>query len=94
MKKIRKPKHISKADWEAVDSRKWTAKDFRGARPLREVFPDLAAWSEKRRRAKKGEPVKQAVSIRLSPDVIAHFKSFGRGWQTRIDEALRSFIRH
>ncbi len=36
---------------------------------------------------------KQAVSIRLSPDVLAHFRAGGRGWQSRIDEALRDWIR-
>jgi uncharacterized protein (DUF4415 family) len=29
------------------------------------------------------------VSLRLDPDVIAHFRRGGRGWQSRINEALR-----
>lgn len=37
---------------------------------------------------------KQAVSIRLSPDVLAHFRAGGPGWQSRIDEALRHWIRN
>ena len=32
---------------------------------------------------------KQAVSLRLDPDVIAYFKAGGPGWQTRINEHLR-----
>ena len=36
---------------------------------------------------------KVSTTIRLSPDVIHHFKMGGRGWQTRIDEALREWIR-
>ena len=36
---------------------------------------------------------KVSTTIRLSPDVIHHFKTAGRGWQTRIDEALREWIR-
>jgi len=32
---------------------------------------------------------KQSVHLRLSPDVLAHFRRTGRGWQTRIDEVLR-----
>jgi hypothetical protein len=31
-------------------------------------------------------------NIRLSYEVIQHFKSSGVGWQTRIDAALREFI--
>ena len=32
---------------------------------------------------------KKQVSILLDPDVIAHFKKQGRGWQTRVNAALR-----
>ncbi len=35
---------------------------------------------------------KQPVSIRLSPDVLAYFKSTGKGWQTRIDAVLRDYV--
>ena len=39
-------------------------------------------------RPKKAEP-KQAVSLRLDPDVVAHFRAGGAGWQSRINAALR-----
>jgi uncharacterized protein (DUF4415 family) len=48
------------------------------------------------RRGKRGPqkaPTKKLVSLRLSPEVIDHFKSTGRGWQTRIDSTLRQAIR-
>jgi len=32
---------------------------------------------------------KNAVSLRLDPDVIAHFRRGGSGWQSRINAALR-----
>lgn len=32
---------------------------------------------------------KEAVTIRLDRDVVAHFKASGDGWQTRINDALR-----
>ena len=35
---------------------------------------------------------KVSTTIRLSRDVIEHFKAGGRGWQTRIDAALREWI--
>ena len=38
-------------------------------------------------------PTKKLVSLRLSPDVIAHFKSTGPGWQSRIDETLRKVVK-
>ena len=38
-------------------------------------------------------PTKQLVSLRLSPEVISHFKATGPGWQTRIDGALLESIK-
>ncbi len=32
---------------------------------------------------------KVAVNLRLDPDVLAHFRATGPGWQTRINAALR-----
>lgn len=45
-----------------------------------------------RHRGPQKAPTKVALSLRLSPDVVRHFKASGRGWQTRIDEALKKLI--
>lgn len=37
----------------------------------------------------KSPAPKKSVHLRLSPDVLAHFRRTGPGWQTRIDEVLR-----
>lgn len=37
----------------------------------------------------KSAASKRSVHLRLSPDVLDHFRATGPGWQTRIDEALR-----
>ena len=66
----------------------------------REDAPDLSGsgWPEKFAKAlvRRGRPPvarpKISTTIRLSQDVIDHFKAGGRGWQTRIDEALRDWI--
>jgi uncharacterized protein (DUF4415 family) len=39
-------------------------------------------------RPKKAE-AKEAVNIRLDPDILAHFRATGPGWQSRINDALR-----
>ena len=69
-----------------------TAGELSTLRPLREVLPELAEWSRQRKRARAGEAHKQAVSIRLSPEVVAFYKARGPGWQTRIDETLRAIV--
>lgn len=48
------------------------------------------------RRGKRGPqkaPTKKLVSLRLSPEVIDHFKAGGPGWQTRIDSTLLEAIK-
>lgn len=42
---------------------------------------------------RRGRPLspnpKQPLSVRLDTEVIAHFRRTGRGWQSRINAALR-----
>ena len=92
----------AKPDPTAIDdeapelTREWVAE----ARPAAEVLPALfgteAAAMVARHPGRRG-PQKTAtkvpVSIRLSPEVVAYFKSQGEGWQRRIDEALRSHVK-
>ncbi len=41
----------------------------------------------------KSAAAKEAISIRLSPDVLAGFRARGPGWQTKIDEILRDWLK-
>lgn len=63
--------------------------DEPASRTVAEAFPDFAAAIEKRRGRPPVANPRRQVSIRLDPDVIAHFKAGGKGWQTRINNALR-----
>ena len=48
------------------------------------------------RRCKRGPqktPTKKLVSLRLSAEVVDHFKATGPGWQTRIDATLLRSIK-
>ena len=52
------------------------------------------------RRAARGRPVgsvkadtKQAVTVGYSPDVLAAFRAMGTGWQAKMDDALREWLR-
>ena len=66
----------------------------------RDDAPDLSrgGWPGKFAKApvRRGRPraarPKVSTTIRLSQDVVDHFKAGGRGWQTRIDEALQDWI--
>jgi uncharacterized protein (DUF4415 family) len=45
-----------------------------------------------RKRGPQKSPKKVPISIRLSPDVAEGLRSTGNGWQSRVDEALRSWL--
>ena len=76
------------------DNPEWTAQMFAKARPAEEVLPPevLAAFKRPRGRPAKAAP-KVRVAVRLDPDVVAHFRATGPGWQTRINEALAGLVR-
>jgi uncharacterized protein (DUF4415 family) len=40
----------------------------------------------------KSALTKKAVNIRLSPDVLAYFRSMGKGWQTRLNDILKDYV--
>lgn len=46
----------------------------------------------RRGRPPLGERPKQAVKLRLSPDVLEYFRGTGKGWQTRINETLERHV--
>jgi uncharacterized protein (DUF4415 family) len=74
--------------------RELTAADLRHFKPAAEVLPPemLKVMGVKPRGPQKA-PTKQATTIRLSPDVMAAFKATGAGWQTRVDAALKDWLR-
>lgn len=50
------------------------------------------------KKATRGRPTldedkrKQRVTMFVDPDILAHFKKDGRGWQTRLNDKLREAI--
>lgn len=46
-----------------------------------------------RRGRPKAEVTKTPIKLRLDPDIIEAFKAGGRGWQTRMNDALRDWLK-
>lgn len=44
-------------------------------------------------RGPQKQPTKVAVTVRYSPEVIDYFKATGAGWQTRMNDALREYVK-
>jgi uncharacterized protein (DUF4415 family) len=66
----------------------WTSEKLARAKRLDEL-PEGVQKALKGRGPQKA-PTKKLVSIRLSQDVLAAIRAMGEGWQSRIDDALRS----
>lgn len=56
----------------------------------------LAALPESLQAKLRGRPkaavTKERITIRLSPEVVEHFRASGAGWQTRVDAALKDWL--
>ncbi len=68
----------------------WTPEMFKQAVGL-EGLP--ASLQGKLRGSPKAAVTKERITIRLSPDVLGAFRSTGQGWQTRVDAALRDWLK-
>jgi uncharacterized protein (DUF4415 family) len=42
----------------------------------------------------KAEVTKERITIRLSPEVVETFRATGKGWQSRMDKALKDYVKH
>ena len=79
--------------------RELTHTDFRAMRPASEVLsPKLWELIQEHKktigqRGPQKAPTKIPVTVRYSPEVISYFKNTGRGWQTKMDDALREWIK-
>lgn len=89
MKKQFEPgRGYTESDWDAVNSPALTAEELAEARPFTEAFPELAAAI--RTRGRTG--TKEAVSIRLDAEVVRKLRASGPGWQSRVNEVLRTYV--
>ncbi len=88
-------------DWAKADAHEITPEEYREMPEWTDEQWDRAEFAiggkvirpatgtlTKPGRPKKAD-AKISVHLRLSPEVIKHFRARGPGWQTRIDEALR-----
>jgi uncharacterized protein (DUF4415 family) len=78
---------------EEGEVRELTREDFKGMRPMREAMPEFIEAMEEFRR-KLGRPKAEApkvhIGFRLAPDVVASIKASGRGYNARVEQALRA----
>ena len=75
-----------------VDNPPTEASDWDNAIVSRSL-PELREQLAVRRRGPGRSPIKVPTTIRFDPDVLAALKATGRGWQTRVNEAMREWVK-
>jgi uncharacterized protein (DUF4415 family) len=75
--------------------RELAEEDFAHAIPFSQLPKSLQLKlrSLKKLRGPQKAPTKQRITIRLSPEVVTKFRETGKGWQSRIDEALQDWLK-
>ncbi len=81
-------RRITRAASSDPDNPPLTEEELAGMRPAREVLPQIV---EAYRRT-KGRSRKVQLTLRLDPEIVSFFRAGGRGWQTRINAALREYV--
>ncbi len=81
------------------DTYELTDDDFKRMRPASEVLPELfgAELAAEMLKPKGGRPKSESpkvfTGIRLDAEVLAAFRATGKGWQTRMNEALKDWLK-
>lgn len=73
--------------------RELTEEDFRHFVPFSELPEAERRMLSSRKRGPQKAPVKELISIRLSQDVVNGLRATGTGWQSRVDGALRKWLK-
>jgi uncharacterized protein (DUF4415 family) len=78
-----------KTDWTRVLSMTDDDIDYSDA-------PDIVDMLERGEARLVGRPkkavTKKSLTLRVDPDIVSAYKKTGRGWQTRINDALRAHL--
>ncbi len=79
--------------------RELSAVDMKLFRPASEVLPpdlyaDLIALNQQHKvRGAQKAPTKVTTTIRLDADILAALRALGKGWQTRVNDAMREWLK-
>lgn len=69
-----------------------TPEQLAQARPFAEAFPQMAAAMRKARGRPALDDPKLQITLRLDAEVIRRLRATGKGWQGRVNDALRKAV--
>ena len=73
--------------------RELTEDDFKHFKPAAKVLPKELAGILPKRGRPAGSATKKSTTVRFDHDILDAFKSTGKGWQSRINSALRDWLK-
>ncbi|MFW2356062.1 BrnA antitoxin family protein [Hydrogenophaga sp.] len=76
----------------AGEVRELTVADVKRFKPAKHALPG-SLLAKLNVRGPQKTPTKERITIRLSPEVVQEFRDTGDGWQTRVDSALKDWLR-
>ncbi len=97
LSRLARPPSVNEDDMSKVTRQQADELRRLGEKPEAEIdtedMPELTDWSD----AQRGvfyRPLKKQITLRLDADVLAWFRAQGDRYQTRINEALREYIKN
>ena len=72
--------------------RELTAADMKRFQSVEQALPG-ALLKKLNARGPQKAPTKERITIRLSQEVVQRFRDTGDGWQTRVDAALKEWLK-
>jgi uncharacterized protein (DUF4415 family) len=74
------------------DAPEWSESEFKSAKRLSEMPADFQQAIHRTPGPQKA-PTKIQTTIRFDADVLDGLKATGQGWQTRVNDAMREWLR-
>lgn len=76
------------------DNPEWTEEDFKNAVPFSALPESLQTTLRSLKvRGKQQSPTKVSTTVRFDRDVLDAFRATGRGWQSRMNDALKAWLK-
>ncbi len=90
-------KHVLGSDLSKIDAHIIQSDEYEEIPELTDEFFEQADLHVGGKLIQRGRPKAEArkilLSVRYSPEVVEYFRATGRGWQTRMDDALKEWLK-
>ena len=94
---MKENKRVLKSNLKKIDAHRITAKEYEEIPELTDEFFKRADVYKGKKLVRRGRPLgsgkKVSTTVRFDADVLNSFRMQGTGWQTRMNNALREWLK-